>query len=59
MKNEQLKPSPAEPERDPLCILLREIPQAEEKFSIEGPCFLTQDVHWVKNSSGEGVCRHE
>ncbi len=59
MKNGQSRPSPAEPEGDPLCISLREMLQDDEKFSEEGLCFLTQDVHWVKKSSGEGVCRHD
>jgi len=39
--------------------LLRETLQDDEKFSREGLCFLTQDVHWVKKSLGEGVCRHD
>jgi hypothetical protein len=59
MKNGQLRPSPAESEGNLLCMSLREIPQDDEKFSTEGLCFLTQDVHWVKKSSGEGVCRHD
>jgi hypothetical protein len=59
MKNVELKPIVAEPGGDHLCISLREIPQKEKGFFTKNLCFLTQDVHWVKKSSGKGVCRND
>jgi hypothetical protein len=59
MKNSKLEQTVAEPEAGNLYPSLHEIPQDGEKLSKEGVCFLTEDVHWVKKSSGEGVCRHD
>ena len=59
MKNGPLSPSPAEPGGDHLGLSPHEISQDDERFFTESLCFLTQDVHWVKKSSGEGVCQHD
>jgi hypothetical protein len=54
-----LKQSAPESKRGNLNPSLREDPESSERFFAGNLCFLTQDVHWVKNSSGGGVCRQD
>jgi hypothetical protein len=60
MENPDLKRSAAEPEKEKISVFYCVIfDKTVSGLFVESLCFLTQDVHWVRKSSGEGVCRHD